>query len=100
MPRIADHVNKESFALRLLELQERAGLTQADVVRRAEGAFKQSHYSTWARGVSAPNILYLEAIAKALGCEPWELLEDPTPGFKPTPSKHARRGDAISDDPE
>ena len=98
MPQTRDEVNKESFALRLLELQERAGLTQADVIRRAAGAFRQSHYSTWTRAISAPNVLYLPALAIALKCEEWELLEDPSPGFKPTPSKYARRGDEPGDD--
>jgi transcriptional regulator with XRE-family HTH domain len=80
-------VDAKTFGIRLAELRERAGLSQADVVRRTD-KFRQSHYSTWERGVCAPNAIMLQHIAVALDCEQWELLEDPTPGFTPTLSKY------------
>lgn len=86
-------LDKVTFGLRLAELRERSGFSQADVVRRASGAFKQSHYSQWENGVMSPNAQFVPAIATALDCEIWELFEEPTAGFVPTPSKFQRRGE-------
>jgi len=82
-------LDKKLFALRLAELRERAGYSQADVVRRSGERFSQANYSQWERGTSTPNVTYLPAIAAALGVGVWELFEDPSEGFKPTPSKYS-----------
>jgi transcriptional regulator with XRE-family HTH domain len=81
---------KNEFARRLEERRNAKGWNQSELARRATehlpiaaegqklghkiGRDQISHYS---RGVSLPRPETLEAIAKALGCEPSDLLPPP-----------------------
>lgn len=71
-------VDKKSFAAQLLHLQEKSGFSQSEIARRSEKKFSQPNFFLWVTAESAPNVLMLPAIAKAVDCEPWELLEDPS----------------------
>lgn len=79
MPVIHDQqVDKKSFAARLLELRERANLSQVEIERRSNKQIQQGNYSQWERGLGTPNVTQIPVLALALGVEIWELFEDPS----------------------
>jgi len=79
---LVDKEAKEAFAARIFELRSKAELSRSELGRRSGGKFGQSHYSTWELGTSAPNSMYIPALAQALGVEIWELFEEPSPAAK------------------
>lgn len=57
---------------------EALNLTQAELARRA--GLPAPVVSDYARGKRNPTLRTIEALAKALDREPWELLRGPKPG--------------------
>ena len=57
----------ETFGRRIATLRQRAGLTQNDVAEVCNVTVQA--VSKWERGLSCPDALMLERIAKALGVE-------------------------------
>ncbi|MDP2307442.1 MAG: helix-turn-helix domain-containing protein [Pseudomonadota bacterium] len=69
----------EGIATRLRDLRGRAGLTQQDVAERA--GLSPETVSRCEKGVFAPELTTLLALARALGCSLGELVDlgSPTP---------------------
>ena len=65
-------LNMETFGRRIASLRQRAGLTQNDVAEVCLVTVQA--VSKWDRGLSCPDALMLERIAKALGVEIQELF--------------------------
>ena len=65
-------LNMETFGRRIASLRQRAGLTQNDVAEVCLVTVQA--VSKWKRGLSCPDALMLERIAKALGVEIQELF--------------------------
>jgi transcriptional regulator with XRE-family HTH domain len=82
-------LSRSSFAARIAELRERAGYSQAEVVRRSGGHVSQANLSQWELGAATPNVVYLPSLAAALGVGVWELFEEPSADFKRSPSKYS-----------
>lgn len=53
-----------------------AGDTQGGIAKRAGYVLSQQHVGKLAKGKAAASVDTLEGLAKALHCEPWELLVD------------------------
>lgn len=93
MPDCLDcELDKKQFGLRLLELRLAIGLSQNQVVERSDGEFRQSHWSQWELGDSAPIALKLPAIAKSLGCSLDDLFVEPKIKNSDRPGKGRPRG--------
>ena len=65
-------LNMETFGRRIASLRQRAGLTRNDVAEVCLVTVQA--VSKWERGLSCPDALMLERIAKALGVEIQELF--------------------------
>ena len=65
-------LNMETFGRRIAYLRQRAGLTQNDVAGVCNVTVQA--VSKWERGLSCPDALMLERIAKALSVEIQELF--------------------------
>lgn len=66
------HLSKEEFGRRLYRLMIKKGLRQSDLARRA--GMLRSNVSAYVRGNAYPTSVNLTKLAKALDCEPEELL--------------------------
>lgn len=85
MEKIVKEDQKAEFAKRLTAAMLRAGLTQSAVARRAavhmpNGKFGRDSISGYCKGQNIPGSVKLNALARALGVEPVDLLP-----FKVTP---------------
>jgi transcriptional regulator with XRE-family HTH domain len=66
------HLTKQEFGRRLYRLMLAKGWTQSELARRA--GLARDSVSTYVRGVSLPEALNLDKLAKALGVTAAELL--------------------------
>ena len=66
------HITKQEFGRRLYERMIRKGWNQSELARRA--GIGRDSISTYVRGVSLPDPLYLQKLADALDCKPEDLL--------------------------
>lgn len=70
------HLTKQEFGRRLYKLMIRKGWTQSELARQA--GIARDSVSTYVRGVSLPEPLNLERLAKALDVSAVELLPNHT----------------------
>lgn len=65
---------RKAFGLRVRELRKRAGLTQADLAARCGSTIEMQRIGEIERGERNCTLKTVEALAKALRCEPAELF--------------------------
>lgn len=64
-----------SFGKRLRELRTDLGISLRDIER--DGGIRRGHLGDLERGRASPTVRTIEALARALGLQPFELLVDP-----------------------
>lgn len=70
------HLTKQEFGQRVYKLMIRKGWNQSELARQA--GIARDSVSTYVRGISLPEPLNLERLAKALGVSATELLPNAT----------------------
>lgn len=81
--------DRTSFAARLRELREAAGLTQAELADRA--GLNQDTLSNWERGHRVPNVASLPILVDALGASLDDLLRVPATDTEKRPRGRPRK---------
>lgn len=80
-----EQVFTEAFRARLVELQERAGLSSTELAAKTGTSIAQ--VSRWTAGLYVPKLFWIARIARALGVEVSALV----PGQPAERRTHARR---------